>query len=143
MIPSRRRRTEERPSHQELTGKIARLRELVEGGLWLPADPMKLKGNWDELEKTFRVEVALLEDQRAILSAVCVEILPEHYVGGRPPQKSYERRTWSYDLFAFCWESGFFQKRLMYFKFSIGRKGKDQRAFIYSLHPSRDAGRCQ
>src|SRR5207253_8382794 len=112
----------------------------VTGNCWLPADPAKLKANWDELEDTCGVESAALEEeQTAILIAILKEARPEHYAGKYPPERSYERCTGGSELFAFRWLSTFFGNRMMFFKFSIVNSGAGGvRTFIYSVHPNRE-----
>ena len=106
---------------------------------WLPADPAKLKANWDELEDSCGIESTVLEDEQTeILVAVLSEIKPEHYAGKRPPERSYEQGTGGIELFPFRWESNFFGRRPIYFKFAIATRDRKTRAFIYSIHPNRE-----
>jgi len=110
----------------------------VEEKRWLPADPAKLKANWDELEDVCGIEsTALEEEQTEILVAALKEIKPEHYAGKHPPERSYEQGTRDTELFPFRWKSNFFGRRTMYFKFSIETRDRKPRAFIYSIHPNR------
>jgi hypothetical protein len=135
MIPSRRGRNQ-RPSHQELSKKLREALSCVQNKRWLPAEPAKLKANWDELEENGYVESAVLEgEQAAILVAVLSEAKAENYAGMHPPQRSYEQRTQNLEVFCFCWESQFFGGREMYLRFSVVPSG--ERAWIYSVHPSR------
>lgn len=134
VIPSNRR-----PSHKELSKKLREATECVQGKRWLPADPAKLKANWDELEEACGVESAALEEeQTAILVAILKEAKPEYYAGKHPPERSYERGTGGSELFAFRWQSTFFGNRMMFFKFSLVGAGRGAKAFIYSVHPNRE-----
>jgi hypothetical protein len=123
-----------RPSHLELTRKLRAAGRLLDSGCWAPADPSKLAANFDDLG------LFLAEEQAAALRAVVAEVRPEDYVGGRPPERSYERMTPGVEMFAFGWHSTYFG-RPMYFKFSIGGSGTSRRLYVYSLHPSRRRAR--
>jgi hypothetical protein len=138
VIPSG-RRIRERPSHRELSKKLAGCLKCVREQCWLPADPAKLKANWDELEEACDIESATLqEEQAAILLGVLGEVKPEHYAGKRPPERSYEGGTGGPELFAFRWNSIFFGHRKMYFKFSLIETKQGSRAIVYSIHPNRE-----
>jgi hypothetical protein len=65
----------------------------VEITKWLPADPAKLKADFDELETAFGIDTALLEDQKEIFVRTLAEITANHYAGTRPPMQSYEPAT--------------------------------------------------
>jgi hypothetical protein len=136
VIPSNRGR-QERPTHRELSGKIQQCRALAAANKWLPAEPGKLKANFDEMEELFGIDTYLPEDQAKILQQALSEIAPEHYAGSRPPQQSYEPTIQGKELFAFRWTSTCFGGREMYFKFCVSGKGDDKRAFICSIHPNR------
>jgi len=113
--------------------------ECVKGKCWLPANPVKLKANWDEVEQVCCIESTLEEDQTKILVAIRDEVKPPHYVGKHSPERSYESGTGGCELFAFRWQSNFFGNRIMFFKFSlVGRGDGGTKAFIYSLHPNRE-----
>jgi hypothetical protein len=139
MIPFGGRSRPERPSHSECSGKIKRFRELVEAGKWKPASPAKLKADFDELERDYGVDTTLVEDQRKILLQCIDEIQPEDYDGHHPPQRSDEPTAKNLEMFAFCWESPSFKNDSMYLKFCFTKAGPDQIAFVFSVHPSREA----
>jgi hypothetical protein len=87
----------------------------------------KVVGELDELgielpNKLWELIINLLE-----------EIYPRDYVGGKPPQKSYEKTIAGQELFAFCWNSKKLDKK-MYIKFAL----KDNRYYYLSLHRSKD-----
>lgn len=126
-----------RPSHKELSNKIKECKALVAVGKWLPADPVKLKANLDELEEVFGVETALREDQTNILMAALREITPEHYSGPRPPARSYEPAAYNKELLGFRWTSTFFHGQEMYFKFCVTGAENTRAAFVFSIHPHR------
>ena len=137
MIPSK-YSTRWAPTHRELSKKIREALSLVKNGRWSPGQPVKLKADFDELEKEFDIEMALLEDQEKILLAVLNEIKPEHYAGTHPPTKAYETTVKGRDLFAFAWKSPFFDGQEMYFKFCMNGTDDRKRVFILSIHPSRN-----
>ena len=137
MIPSNRRRPE-RPSHKELSKKLRECQELVRAGKWSPAEPAKLKANFDELEAAFAMDTTLADDQRKILMGSLCEITPDHYVGGRPTTKSSEPRVRGAELLAFSWKSSFFSGSEMYFKFCVSGENDARRAFVCSIHEHRE-----
>jgi hypothetical protein len=126
------------PSHSELSKKLREALLCVQTKLWLPAEPVKLKANWDELEDRGYVESAVLEEEQTkILIGALSEAKPEHYAGVYPPDRSYEQRTHNLEVFCFCWESPFFGNREMYLRFSVVPSGDNVRVWIYSIHPAR------
>ena len=137
MIPSGREK-HERPTHRELTKRLKECLSLVTARKWLPAEPDKLKANFDEMEDLLGIETTLQEDQTQILLGALGEITPEHYTGLRPPPRSYEQAILGKELFAFQWKSTCFGGLQMYFKFCVKGDGENQRVFICSVHESRD-----
>lgn len=136
MIRSFRKRSE-RPSHKELSGKLRTAKELVRSGHWLPANPAKLREDFEALER-LGLDMALQEDQAAMLMGVLSEIKPEDYIGGHPPDPSRDPAAPGLDLFPFEWRSSCCVNREMYCKFSIVRIDEnEQRLVMFSLHPSR------
>lgn len=117
----------ERPCHKELTGKLRQARELIETGKWAPVEPVKTTPDFCKLD------LFTLEEQDKALLAAIGEIVPEHYSGTRPPQRSYEPKIAKREMFAFTWESGHF-KREMYFKFSVTQ----ERLWLVSFHESEE-----
>ena len=139
MIPSKRTgQVSERPSKRELYKKLTEASLLIKSGKWFPADAGKLQANWDELESKFGLDTSLLEDRTQILTAVLREIEIEDYAGRRPPQKSYEPAANGGEMFAFHWESDFFQKSEIYFKFCLTGTDSGRRVCVLSIHPQRD-----
>jgi hypothetical protein len=117
-----------------LTRKLRAAGRLLDSGCWAPADPSKLAADFDELG------LFTGEEQEAALRAAVAEGEPEDYVGGRPPERSYEPATPGAELWAFAGRSHYFG-RGMYFKFSICGSGAVQRLFVYPLHPLRKRAR--
>lgn len=111
---------------------------MVEAGKWLPANPAKLKANFDEIEVTFGMETALTEDQTVILVGAIREIKPDQYKGVRPPPRSYEPAIRGQEILGFRWKSAFFSGYEMYFKFCLNGAEDGRRAFICSIHEHRD-----
>lgn len=123
----------ERPSHRELLRKLREASRLVESGRWAAANPLKLAADFA------RVDLYLADEQQPALRHAMAELKPEHYCGGRPPQRSYERATKGAEMFAFSWDSERFGKK-MYFKFALTGAGATQGLYVYSLHESRAKG---
>jgi hypothetical protein len=138
MIPSNSGKGNLRPSHRELSKKIAVAVQCVQQGRWLPASPAKLKANWDELEDKGYVESTVLENEQSdILLTALSEANPRDYAGRRPPERSYEGETQNLELFCFCWESSFCGNREIFLRFSISGNGDEARLWVYSLHPAK------
>jgi len=139
VIPSKRpvAKLLERPSTKELWKKLTEAKSLVQNAKWAPAEPAKLKADFDELESLFGLETALLGDQTAILMKALEEIEAANYAGTHPPMRSYEGATRTLEMFAFRWKSIHFNSE-MYFKFCLGGADKGRRAWVFSIHPHRD-----
>jgi len=86
----------------------------------------------DALDLGYLIESEL----RSVLIATLDEASPAHYVGGRPPQRSYEQKIKDLELFAFELESNRFQCRI-YLKFAL----TGNVLWLVSLHQTRHAGR--
>lgn len=116
----------ERPSHKEISVKLKAAKGAIEQGCYLPADHTKATVDLESLE-LWGEEVI----RKAFLDSLS-EITPADYEGHRPPEKSMEQAVFNQEMFAFCWESKRFSKR-MYLKFCI-KKG----TFYYiSFHESK------
>ena len=124
----------ERPSYRELDNKLKELRVLLADGRWRPADLLKLRANFDDLEQKFGLDTTTSQDQATLLLSVAHEISPRDYAGTRPPQEAYEESIRGEDLFAFRWKSAFFGNEEMYFKFALRGADKGRRAYICSIH---------
>lgn len=118
--------TVRRPSHAELQGKILKARAKIAAGDWLAADYQKLLPEFEALDLWTE------EERNEGLEAAANEIVPEHYVGLRPPQKSYEEACKGAELFAFGWESRHFGRR-MYLKFCLVK----ETLYIVSFHEDK------
>jgi hypothetical protein len=98
---------------------------MTQGGLF--ANINKAVGELNELEIESQPKIWVL------ILDLSEEIQPKDYVGGRPPQKSYEKTIEGQELFAFCWNSQKLGKK-MYIKFAL----KGTRYYYLSLHRSKD-----
>ena len=81
------------------------------------------------IQKTNHPNHSLLE---AKIEAI-LPFPPKDYAGTWPPQKSYEKTIAGKELFAFCWHSEKFGKK-MYIKFAL----KENRYYYLSLHKSKE-----
>ena len=129
-----------RPSTRELYRKINEAKRLLQAGRWRPVNVLKMQANWEEIEQTFpTIDTSLREDQEKILATVLNEISPEHYVGGHPPEPSYEPVVSGQDMWEFRWTSAFFGNRTMYLKFCFSKGDEiSRRLYMMSLHQNRD-----
>jgi len=128
----------QRPSHQELQKKLKDALECVRNKRWQPANPDKLRANWEELEQAGCVESAVTEEEQTdILITALTEAKPEHYEGERPPGQSYEQQTRGLEWFSFCWRSPGLGNREVFLRFSVVMSEAKRQAWFYSLHPSR------
>ena len=114
-----------RPSHKELNTKIKQGKALIAADLLDIVNPVSFAA--DAIDLNYAIE-----DLRGILSSLLDEIRPAHYVGHRPPQRSYERKITGTELFAFQWESTLLQCEV-YLKFAL----YDDRLWLVSLHKSK------
>jgi hypothetical protein len=116
-----------RPTDHELDKQLRAARTFLaaEGGTY--ANLNKAAGELSklEIESPSRVWKLVLE--------LLNEIVPQDYVGGKPPQRSYEKAIENKELFAFCWNSKKLGKK-MYIKFALV-KG---RYYYVSLHESKE-----
>jgi hypothetical protein len=116
----------QRPSHKELHNKIREARKAVASGsvLLLEQDAIAQ----DAIDLEYDIGDELFD----VLSELLNETSPKHYVGSRPPQRSYERKIEGLELFAFAVESGRFNCRV-YYKFALGEGA----FWLLSLHQDR------
>ena len=115
-----------RPSDRELCKRLKEAKESLLDKLGLFANPSKAMGELNDLSVGDSNEVWKL------IGELLEEISVDDYVGGRPPQKSYEKSIEGLELFAFSWWSTKCAKQ-MYIKFVL----KNQRYYYVSLHESR------
>jgi hypothetical protein len=122
----------QRPSHKELSKKLALARQALKENRFSPASPMKLAANYRELDLYDALS------QIEALGAALAEVTPDCYAGAYPPQRSYEETTRDQELYPFCWRSDHFRER-MYIKFLL--RAQENRPFLYlfSIHRDRKA----
>ncbi|MCB1119534.1 MAG: hypothetical protein KDK65_06205 [Chlamydiia bacterium] len=119
-----------RPTLHELHKKLQKAAHalLVKGGIFVNVS--KVVGELATLEIGDASEVWPL------ILRLLEEIEPADYVGGNPPDRSYERTIEGQELFAFCWWSEILEEQ-MYLKFALKKE-----QFVYvSLHKSRSSPR--
>jgi hypothetical protein len=116
-----------RPSDGELDKKIkaAKAALIAQNGIY--ANFNKVVGELYELEIEFPNQIWKL------ILELLDEIRPKDYMGGKPPQRSYEKAIEGQELFAFCWDSLKLGKK-MYIKFAL----KGSRYYYVSLHRSNE-----
>lgn len=117
---------QQRPSHRELTKKIADAKTALSNQEGLFADPSKA------VSELMALNIGDTEEVWPLIQELLEEIDPSYYTGGRPPQKSYEKAIEGKELFAFSWDSKKLSSR-MYLKFAL----KDKRFCYVSLHEDR------
>lgn len=101
-----------RPSHKELTRKLQTALQSVHANRILLVEPEVIVADAIDLGYSVRDELqAVLID---LLNTSC----PDHYTGGRPPNRSYETRIRDLELWAFSVESPRFETRV-YYKFAL------------------------
>jgi hypothetical protein len=115
-----------RPSNKEIINRIREAREVVAKGRIAILNQEAIAS--DALELGYLVK----EELESVLSELMDLISPGHYVGTRPPQRSYERTIKDLELFAFEAISPRF-KCPIYFKFA-STAGV---LWLVSLHKSR------
>ncbi len=76
------------------------------------------------------------EDIQLGVAAALSEIRSKHYAGSHPPQKAYEEGIGEKELFAFCWDSDHFGRRV-YLKFVDLTNENGPGLSIVSLHVDR------
>jgi hypothetical protein len=118
-----------RPSQKELFKKIREAKEAVasESVLLLEQDVIAQ----DAIDLEYDIGSELFD----VLSALLDETSPTHYVGTRPPQRSYERKIEGLELFAFSVESSRFKCRI-YYKFALA----EEALWLVSLHHDKPPG---
>lgn len=115
-----------RPSDGELDKKLKAAKAALKTQTGLFANFNKTVGELDALniEKPNQIWELIAE--------LLEEILPQDYVGSRPPAPSYEKTIAGEELFAFCWDSKKLGQK-MYIKFAL----KNNRYYYLSLHRSK------
>ena len=115
----------DRPSHKEINHKIKQAKDAVSDNHFSILNPFIIAADALELGVDFQhisyVLIDLLE-----------EIIPAHYVGQHPPQRSYEHEIEGCELLPFRWLSKKMGCRV-YLKFTI----KGSKVWLVSLHEDR------
>jgi hypothetical protein len=115
-----------RPSHKELQWKLREARAAVGSESVFLIDQEAMAE--DAIELGYDIGTELLDVLADLLRAVSVD----HYVGSRPPQKSYKDDIRGLELFPFTLESSRFECRI-YFKFALAGSA----LWLVSLHKDR------
>jgi hypothetical protein len=119
----------ERPTYKELDKKISDARTAVSN------DAVSLINQEAVAADAIKLGYLLDEELKDVLLDVLSDISPKHYVGTRPPSRSYENRIMASELFAFRAPSTRFNCRV-YFKFTLF----EEEFFLISLHQNRNKG---
>ena len=114
-----------RPSNREIYNKIVRGKETVAKGNILLVDHDVIAE--DAIELGYQVT-----NLRSVLSQLLEEIKIEHYVGARPPRKSYKSIIENCELFEFKWTCRTFGCDT-YMKYCL----KGETFYLVSLHKDR------
>ena len=115
----------ERPSDRELSKKLRLTKAAFASGKFSFIQPDVIAADLLEIDVT-------MERFQNIFPQALDEIMPRHYKGERPPQRSYENEIFNQELFAFRWDSKAFVC-MMYFKFAL----RPDHLWIVSLHKDR------
>jgi len=115
-----------RPSDKEIIKRIKEAQEAVAEGRIAILNQIAIAS--DALELGYLIDGEL----ESVLSEVLRVVSPAHYVGSRPPQRSYEQIIKDLELFAFEVNSPRFNCSV-YFKFTIHARV----LWLVSLHKSR------
>jgi len=127
---------QERPSRGEIIKKVTLAIKAIEGGNKAIPDSKHFTSDQDDLgiedtKDLWPLLIALLEEVQEIGAFDC-------YVGGKPPQKSYEVAVEGKELWAYAWESESMGKR-MYIKFCLVK----DHYFYMGCHESKLKGEQQ
>lgn len=120
----------ERPSIKEIYKKIADAKNAVGDGFVNLINPDAVA--MDAIELGYLLD----DDLHDVLISLLNEITPKKYVGGRPPERSYEHKIITSDLFAFRTRSGRFSC-VIYLKYTLF----DGAFWLVSLHKNRSKGK--
>lgn len=117
---------DKRPSDKEISKRLSEAKEFLRKCEGLFVNPSKVVGELSDLE------IGDANDVWQLIRELLEEISPKHYIGARPPQKSYEKTIAGLELLAFSWWSPKLGMQ-MYIKFVL----KNERYYYVSLHQSR------
>ncbi len=112
-----------RPSHKELNGKINNAINCIVDKNINFENPVQFVKDAHELNLSLTSEEIL---------KVMNEVKPEHYIGKRPPEQSYESKIKNCELFTFKWLSQHLQQ-VIYLKFAFN----GDQFWFSSLHKDR------
>jgi hypothetical protein len=115
-----------RPSDKEIFKTIGEAKEAIAKGRIAVLNPIVVAS--DALELGYLIE----EELESLLAELVDSLAPAHYVGTRPPQKSYEQTIKGLELFPFKVNIPRFQFPI-YLKFTLSLKV----LWLVSLHKSR------
>ena len=115
-----------RPSEKEIFKRIREAKEALAKGRIAVLNPLAFAS--DALELGYLIE----EELESLLAELLDGLGPAHYVGTRPPQRSYEQTIKGLELFAFELNSLRFQCPV-YLKFALSFNV----LWLVSLHKSR------
>ena len=119
-----------RPTDKEISGKLAAARLAVADRQYSFLRPDKVYTDLAELN------LFTNEDIQLGLAAALAEIRSKQYAGSHPPLRAYEEGIQQKELFAFCWDSDHFGRRV-YLKFVDLTNKNGPGLSIVSLHVDR------
>lgn len=114
------------PTDAALSYKIKQARELLKDKDGFFANERKATSDFLELG------ISRSSELWPLVRIALTEITAKSYVGGRPPNPSYEPDVQGEDCWEFCWDSAHFGKR-MFLRFMVM---DDSMYFHSSLHES-------
>ena len=115
-----------RPSHKEISKKIARAKSAIESGNISILNMLSLVADADE------IGYVIEDDLDGLLMELLGKSCLDNYTGTRPPQKSYQQEVQGAELFAFAIEETSLNGPI-YYKFSM----VEDMMFLISLHRDR------
>lgn len=115
------------PTHKALTGKIRQALKAVKAGNVVFLEPEIIAADLLELGCEIR-------EVPEILTELLEKLVPGHYAGTRPPQRSYEEDLWGSELYAFKIESTRLGN-VIYVKFAL----QEDCLWVVSIHHDRTA----
>jgi hypothetical protein len=113
------------PTHKALTGKIRQAMAAIQTGKIVFLDPDVIAADLLNLN-------CEIGEVPKVLSELLGKVVPDHYAGMRPPQRSYEDALGGSELYAFKTESKLLGC-LIYFKFAL----IDDYLWVVSFHEDR------
>jgi hypothetical protein len=117
-------KSQDPPTHRELTKKLRMFVEQIAAGPVLIADPAKFRRDMQLLQ------IYTSEELSIELRSMASEVRPEHYVPPPVRKISYEEACKGAPMFDFAWDS-IARRERMYLKFAV----KAGRCMLLSCHP--------